>query len=339
MKITAPVKIYLKVAEPIRSLMRCFGVVFFLSSIVSCKVKFIEPKSIETVVVEDIQPRLKALKRKKELYLNYVAPMKDLNGWLPFYCDALLFNSLYAVSGGSPKIDFARNSFGKWYRSAEKNCYPELSKSEISKDMFVGLLLYLYKNNRLQDLILIQRYGVNNNWIMGKGPLTRTVLMPDQRINLANAIAKLSGKQHPDSKLPSGFGIPCEDYGCHLRALDIYLYHLTTSSISKLALQDLKYMIARSPENALFRAIYSFYDPSQVNHALDLLLDNKRFPDTRLPSNKEHCTHYIYQRDQFKNKVPNKDWLPCDTEKKHTGLSFLLSATILIERIEQNNNQ
>lgn len=295
----------------------------------ACKPKNV--KSAKLLSSKDFnESMLEPLIHKKKLYLNYLKPREDQYGWLGFHCDSLLFNSIYAFSGGNPQLLAAKSETNKWYRTPAKNCYPKHSGSEISKDMYIGLMLYLFVSQNTEELKKIQRFGVKNSWIMGEGPLTRTVLMPDQRRNLAYALFKLEGKLHVDSELPSGFGLPCEGFGCHLRALDIYMHHLVHGSITTPALSDLKQMVNKNPNNTLFRSILSLYETSHLAKTVELLQDEKRFPLSRLPTNKEHCSDYVNQRDEFVDGKRNEAWLPCNTKKSHHGLSFLFPATILI---------
>lgn len=285
----------------------------------------------------DIDSKLRQLEMKKSLYLRYAKVHENVFGWLDYGCDSLLFNSLYGYSGGNPNILAARSRDGTWHRTTNMFCYPKHSKSEISKDMLVGLLLYLYSKNDSKTLLELKTFGVKEKWFMGKGPYTRTLLMPDQRRNLANMIEDLTGKKHVDQGLPSGYALPCEGYSCHLKVIDFYTHHLIHGSLPLIAVKQLTGLVKRNPKNALFLAVLSIYNIKYLDPALHVLLDSKMFPMSRLPSAKEFCSDYVFQRSYLDEHRLSRDWKPCpERDKVHLGVDFLFASTIILKHFQMN---
>ena len=319
--------------KPLHYHILTFSLIFLMSP--SCENKSIQQgKHSKYYSMVRTSQGYRGIVAKRAIYLKLLKKHEDKYGWLDFACDGLLFNSLYAFSGGNVGIDKARSASGKWFRTTDHSCYPNRSGSDLSKDMVIGLMLYLYSSKRFDDLKRLSDYGKRNLWIMGRGPYASTILMHDQRRNLALALESLSGKTQEDRDLPSGFGIPCKGYGCHLRALDIYLHHLIHKSIPKVAFKDLEVMVRENPSNALYRSIIAPYKKSEYMFAINLLNEEKFFPKNMLPTNRDYCTDYLYQRPQYRNGEINKDWLPCKVEKQHFGVSFLFATQILMNSLE-----
>ena len=118
----------------------------------------------------------KMLLKKQRLYLNLSVQKKDSFGWISdSKCDGLLFNSLYSLSGGIVNLEKASGRPGGWFRHPSKNCYKTKgSASTISRDMLLGLFLWIWKNKRLDLIESIIHFGEANrdslgNWTMGHG--------------------------------------------------------------------------------------------------------------------------------------------------------------------------
>jgi hypothetical protein len=129
---------------------------------------------------------------KKDLYLSLGFPMRDEFGWPRMEqssCDALKFASLYAVSGATwvnPLLAEDTNEPGLFFRRPRKDCLKDItdndgkiidrqdngSKSSISRDMFLGLLHWIFATENFAAIDRIIHYGLdhtNNHggWVMG----------------------------------------------------------------------------------------------------------------------------------------------------------------------------
>ena len=91
---------------------------------------------------------LRQLEAHVEVY-KQLAP----RGWDHFQsCDALLFASLHhAALGEEFGIQAAEASPGQWFRKPEQTTNSGVCSSDISRDMFHGLLTYALKFQKLQN--------------------------------------------------------------------------------------------------------------------------------------------------------------------------------------------
>lgn len=121
----------------------------------------------------------------------------------PDKCDSLLFTSLAASSGQTqPDILQFRGDPGQWFRTVTHTCLDEgRSRSDISRDMFLGLFWYLHRTGNINLLKEIWDYGTKHYWKMGRDNGTTegfvaTVLPPSIIFTLNASISKLQGYQH-----------------------------------------------------------------------------------------------------------------------------------------------
>jgi hypothetical protein len=101
-----------------------------------------------------------------------VSPRKpNLEGILePDKCDSLLFTAL-AASHNNTGADISqfRAMPGRWFRTVEWSCLDEgRSRSDISRDMFLGLFWYIHKHGRVDWAKEIWEYGKEHSWKMGR---------------------------------------------------------------------------------------------------------------------------------------------------------------------------
>jgi hypothetical protein len=236
-------------------------------------------------------------------------------------CDSLGFTSLCKMSGGCQDVDIyqAEGEPGRWYRNPGKRCYDDgQSKSDISKDMLMMLFPYLYATGDKQNLREIYEYGKANGNVMGRGPLSRTFLTPPMVWTLQRMIGfEVSVKSETPVVKKAGFEK-------HLDAIDLILKAMVGGGLDPLQYEEIRKYAEASPRNALFSALYNKYRDGNQQQAIDILLDEKLFPSDRLPTARDNrCEEYLWQRDD-----DPKDWGPCDSDKVHDGVDFLLAAYV-----------
>ena len=297
---------------------------------------------------------LDELRAKRDLYLklgqDVYAPLKFMHS----RCDGLLFTALWQVSGGNADMTVfeSKSEPGRWYRNPEQDCFlPNAaadkrdngSKTTISKDMYIGLLHFLVANKNPAPAKRALKYAVQNNWKVGQGidPITElstVYLTPQIYLLLRDLVAKLEN-QKPDFKDhlaedDSARRLANTGFQAHLDVLYVLLSGKVYGQISPYQLNLLKTQAEREPNNALYQAAYHLYHDGQQSVATDLLLDANRFPAEQLPNNHDqHCTEYLYQRDEVKNGSTSNDWLPCPDETKstHSGTDFTFAAHIILD--------
>ncbi len=271
-----------------------------------------KPKPTENALAE--------VQAKRDLYVELAKKEVDAYGWLSPKCDGLLFNSLAAYSRFPVNPLIAEKEPGLWHRHPE-NCYPDGSKSSISRDMFRGLFIYLLATKDVEAMKRIRDYGEKNAWIMGEGVISRTYFNPLIRNQLDRMI---------DASVPKMVAVEEDGYEDHLAVLSIFTEYLISGKVDDWELRTLKNYAEKSPRNALYQALYHKFTDGDQSKAIEIILDETLFPN-RLPTENDHFTHYLWQRDE------DLDWLPCGGENRpcegltHAGVDLMFVVKLLEE--------
>lgn len=260
------------------------------------------------------------LARKVALYKTLQLSTLDEYGFASIggRCDSVLFTSLCLASGGCVGTDIYQAESdkepGRWFRHAVHDCFDTgESSSDISKDMFAGLAFALDGAAKLR----VKQYGESNNWIMGRGPITRTYLTIPLRWQFTDVTQTSSDD---DSWLPFPINT---GYRAHLDVLSILLRAMSRGNkTTQIELEYLKRQRNRVPSNALFQAAYHKYADGNQERAAAILLDEKVFPADDLPTEANYCTDYLWQRDK------ESDVLPCEGSTKKHGIDFIFAAWV-----------
>ena len=275
-----------------------------------------------------------ALEIKFDNYLKWSNDRVNNGDWLPdTECDGLLFNGFWATIGGKANILLAHDAsdFGKWYRSPSHTCYPEHSKSSISRDMFLGLSFWIYANRRLDLIEQIISYGKNHRdflgqWIMGEGDISRTAIRSNFQGTLFEIMWQLGGHNSDARNNQQLWNPTIKGYESHLQMMHIFLRQHLGMTTQPYVIEILKNQEKLHPRNALLKAILK-----KDQDAIAILMDENLFPNDRLPSSSDRCGFYLWQRDG-----DSKDWLPCSENKVHSGLDFLIASAIILGKIPQH---
>lgn len=253
---------------------------------------------------------------KFKLYLKEVVAVQDKYGFIySDECDSLLFSGLLgSVPGTAVFINAAFDaSSGQWQRRPLNlpACYPDHSKSSISRDMLIGLAWYAYTNNRLDISEQVIRYALAHYFVMGQGPLSRTFMTPGLLSTYAWISYRLGGPSRPWLRyLPQIESKSVTDYQAHLSVIHIILRNKLTGKDKYGDL--LAFHADREPENALFQ-----FAAGRVDKAYTILNNKQYFPDDRLPRKSDRKAEYLWQRDYGDNYKPG------DSEKILSGADFL----------------
>jgi hypothetical protein len=265
---------------------------------------------------------------KQVTYLELIEKHRGPSGWIKDYdCDGLLFNSIAKVSGVEG-IDLHKAFDGdRWYRSPSKDCYPDRSKSTISRDMLLGVLLYsaITRDSSIPESLLA--YGEENGWMMGEGVISRTWFSFNLRRISAEIIKLVTGNELDKYlKIPLIVTGTKEGYQAHLESL-ILLIKGEWGSLDQLDFLAVRSYYRRNPDNAVFSYLYHRYADGDFSGTVRTLLDEGLFPSDRLPTNRDRCTEYLWQREK------GVDWQPCEKERFHSGIDFLFMSYLVLREI------
>lgn len=268
---------------------------------------------------------------KRDLYLSLQSQALNEHGYAHEKCDSVGFTALCLASGGCPKADlFKSEDNGRWYRSPEKDCFDKgESQSDFSKDMALMLFVQFYKSKDLPALARFKAYVEENKYVMGRPidtaeGISRVLMSPGLILTMEKLYKHLSGSW-------SGTPIPVENkaipvinrgFQAHLDVLKIWLDGELDGTTDDIADFVLRSQVDRQPKNALFQAAYHAYRDGDQTKAQEILMDESLFPSDRLPSTKERCEEYIFQRDY------GDDWKPCEEFEVHDGVDFLVAGMI-----------
>lgn len=258
-------------------------------------------------------------------------------GWAVDECDGLLFTSLFSAACGGPGVDAYESTVepGQWFRNPAKDCFipdkvDNKSDSTISKDMYLGLTAYLAHNKKRDVLGRTIEYGKNHSWVVGEAAdattqASKCFITPSLQSLLAEAY-DYAGSGSLQSPLTQTAILPLSTgFRAHLDVLAILVRGKVQGHVDTLDLNTLKDQARRQPNNALFQIAKAKYDDADFSKAVELLLDKNHWPETELPTNKNHCTEYLWQRDDDPS-----DWAPCDGDKTYDGTDFVFAAAVYL---------
>ena len=255
---------------------------------------------------------------KLDRYLKLLPSVQDEHGFIDSReCDSLLFTGLVScVPGVAVDIMAAFDpKSGTWHRRPiEKSCYPDHSKSTISRDMGIGLAWHCYVHDRKDIAEAVVKYALTHFGIMGKA-INFKVLMGRCFIGpgLLSTFARISGKYKMLWYLPMDTpGAPVlESYQAHLQVLHKLLRHKLKGTDPKKDRILLK-QAERSPLNPLFQVAIG-----NTEEAKRLLQQEKYWPSGRLPTSHDRKASWLLQRD------PGSDWEPVSSLHQHSGGDYL----------------
>jgi len=269
---------------------------------------------------------LTQLRSKYTTYLNQVSNVQDNYGFIESdHCDSVLFTGLLSIATGTSILS-ARNSDGQWFRRPTMDCYPNNSRSTISRDMFIGIFWNLWRNKDLSSLNSIWEYGERTNWKMGEGVSSRVFLTPNMISTLGILIHSLGGEDHLLRKTPLSMG-DNTGFAAHLDVLLLTLRAEALGYLEKPSIISTHYN--RNCKNALFAYTYNKYISGNHYSTTIALLNTQYFPVDRLPTSSDRKAAWLWERDD------GADWLPSTTDlsRQHSGGDYLFITKLLLDDI------
>ena len=295
------------------------GRFFFLFLVLSCS----KPARNEPVALPFAD---KALQEKRELYVSLLPTVRDVDGFVEWReCDSVHWTALVGAATGPFNIRAVIDDEGKLHRRPQRHgeCYPKNSKSENSRDAFLMVLAYGLATRDLDLIDGIFRYGKAHNWVMGKGPLSRTFFTLNMRSLYARAVQHLGGKKHQERLLPMAWPSGQTGYAAHLQIVSILVDAKIEGGITEQGLKRILEHAQREPKNSLYVAALSRFDSQYAPIATGLLLSEAWWPKDRLPTSADRCEPWLTQRDD------GESWLPCEDGHTHSGGDYLFAEAVL----------
>ncbi len=262
--------------------------------------------------------RMQKLQAKYESYKRLYTSALDRAGFVEG-CDGLLFTSLLVASGLNQDIKQAESTAepGRWYRSAAHDCYPTgQSRSDISRDMLLGLSLALWQKSDGASVNRFLLFSQKNKGVLGGAidgeELAGAATMSPSLLSLYSELDfLLNGRTSANRGYFPELGKTFVGFEAHLMSLRLILKSALYKGLIASDFDLIANQVALQPKNALFQTIYHAFTDGNGNAAADILLDEKYFPANALPGSAQRCELYLWQRDQN-----SKDWQPCASENQ-----------------------
>jgi hypothetical protein len=269
---------------------------------------------------------------KGDFYSSLLPRVSDPDGFIEVdKCDSVHFSALLSAATIKFNVRAAVDDVGKLHRRPlrYKECYPDESKSENSRDAYLMVLAYILAYEDLDLAETFFSYGQNHSWVMGAGELSRTAFTPNMQAMYALAIQHLGGKSYPERLYKIVLSANQAGYAAHLEVLTVLLLGKINGYIDAHNLGVLKNYYHKQPHNPLFAAAYYRYSGNEEARMASVatLKDERLFPSDRLPESKDRCEQWLVQRDE------GDDWQPCPEEgRTHSGGDFLFTEAVLAGR-------
>ena len=263
----------------------------------------------------ELSPSMLELKSKVSSYCEYAKEAKDMYGFVHSVGDGLLFTALHESVCGSNHTLKAQVAPGIWCRHptcpGSKPDF-EVSPSRLSRDMQLGLYTYLYQNNLPEEFYRIIEFGRSNKWDMCDGHYRsekekygRCILSLTLRAtlyDLASNVGVVCDFECRASRSVFQVWDPgAKGYRAHLAVVHTDLRGRAQGGINDFQQDFLRAMATRESNNALYVGIHRSYAGGDMEDVVNYLLTSPKWPNDRLPTNKEYCTEYLFQRDEIKN--------------------------------------
>lgn len=245
-------------------------------------------------------------------------------------CDALLFVALQQTAIAEPgPVEDAQGESGRWYRKPDLRVDSSLCSSDISRDMFMGLFVWIWHNKRLDLAEDIWDYGRHHNWAMGverkDGIENRTFFLPTTVSLLAQLIHALGGRDHSERYFPLTYNTS-RGFVSHLTLLAIHLRGEMRGGITDRELQALYQIRQHMSLSPLVHALIHKYTDGDQSEATSLLLSI--WPSDRLPTTRDWKEPWRLQRSDGDTGLQ-----PGEGDQQHSGGDFLFPAALVLGRL------
>ena len=286
---------------------------------------------------------------KRERYCDLSKKMYERDGYVNGKCDSLLFTALHSIGCGYVSLSQfeSKEEPGRYFRSPTHDCFipPDTdngSKSTLSRDMVLGLLLNFWHEQDLDGITRFLNFSIANDWDFCGGDAissgvrrARCIASPTIKATVYEVAVALGHACNTTCKtarkVPQVWNPHEDGFRAHLLNLHILLRGVVMGAINDNQVEQLEYQARTNPKNALYSATYHLFTDGDMAGAMSSLLDTNYFPIETLPTSKNYCAEYLFQRDQFLEDTLDFDWLPCPEESIiHSGTDFIFAASIVL---------
>lgn len=304
--------------------------------------------SVDVGHEEGVETPYPEVAEKFDLYFEQALSLTDEEGFVTAACDSLLFTSLlyaFVVGDGQDIPMKAMDDTGRLWRTWERSClrtYLETgqggSRATISLDMVLGWLIWVKAHGKWWELNRFIDYMESVGGKIGDHDGTPTGLSrihvyktPQFHALLYHLRKNLGGNGHWTTQSPIHVQSwdPKYSYPGHLQSLRALLWAKMFGKVPQRVIDVLKQQLEWNPKNALYQALlHKFGQPYEC--PVKILMDERLFPNDRLPTTHERCSGYLWERD------PGKDYEPCRTDEEpevHPGVDFIVAAGICLGRL------
>lgn len=190
-------------------------------------------------------------------------------------CDGLLWAGLAAGAGAQVDLLQARSEDGRWHRRQVSDGFcldTAEAKSEISRDMLLGLLVGLQEQGDTASIQGVLDYAHAHDSVMGEGDRSRTIFTP----NMYGVYERAVGNS---DSLVLLFPVSA-DYENHLQMILLYAYNNGASGLPLHLQQFLRSLAKKYPNDAFCQAVACDALGVGCERAQSLLLDPAYTPPT-----------------------------------------------------------
>ena len=206
-------------------------------------------------------------------------------------CDSLLFTSLANVEAD---LTAAELTPGQYVRrpTAYPDCFTEgLSRSDVSRDMLLGVIYHSYLTSDLPRLLRLWDYGMAHSWVMAQHGGIHAIYGPGDIALLAQTIFILSDGVHDYGArhviTPPAYNVA--GYVQHLQAITVWLRREVYGGLLSGEIALIQRYASENPRNPLFQMVLG-------NHALAAEMLIAIYPNDRLPTSADWCEPWRIQR-------------------------------------------
>lgn len=160
-------------------------------------------------------------------------------------------------------------------------CYPNESKSEASREMYIGWLHFIWSSRDSPALKRLIAYGDSHGWIFGEGPsdlvdmtpLRVIIYLMDRKMNLTLAA---DASDEDLNKTLAGFK-------GHVLASYLWLWGRVNNQIGPLGMSTIRSLVDASPGNPMYQALLHRFTDGDQTVASGILNNEENFPSNEIP--------------------------------------------------------